>query len=787
MTTVPPSSSPLPQMLAAAVAAQPVATVAAPPPALALLQAGAQLEGIATPTSDPRVTLLATAAGDVSLRTPQPAPLPDGAKLTVEIVRATPQQLTVRFTAVDGQPLQQAVTSTARATPAPVATVVDPTPALAATPVGTTIVGTIARGPDPRVPLLATPKGDIPLRTATPLPEGARLEVEVTRTSPQQVTVRLIALNGQALQPTPAPRAAPAPVATVSSPTPALAAEPVGTRIVGTIERGPDPRVTVLATPKGDIPLRTDVSLPQGATLEVVVTRTTPEQVTVRLVAVNGQPVQQAPAPLPQTPPPPPGAPGTPPPLPQGQAWWPGGAQPVTALPTISAFVLNAPPVPEGVVPTGVTIPTLPGTTPVISPTASQATPTAQNAPQATQQPTPIFSTGADLALKITAITLPTAAPVAPAAVTIPAVASGAPPVIDVVPTVVTPAPAQPNVAATAPQIPLQAMSAPAIPIDAAAPAPGLQLPRSEGWPADVPQPPATVQTPAPAAVVTGTVIRIADGVPVVRIADADVQLNIRANLPVGTTVTLEVRTQQLTLAPPMAPAPPAALVPLSVAQPGWPALAAAVQMLQRLDPQAAQALMNAIPDGGPRTAAAMMSFAQALRTGETRQWPGDASLRALERAGPRGAHLAGQIAAEVADLGRQARDVGTEWRALPMPWQADGKIERIRLLMRETDPDAEAEKRKRGGGTRFVIDLDLSRLGPLQVDGMIKPEARNFDVMIRTKTPLPEEMQRDLAGIFATSNAAMNLVGGLTFQVVKKFPDPSTLRVSQDKSGLWV
>ena len=58
---------------------------------------------------------------------------------------------------------------------------------------------------------------------------------------------------------------------------------------------------------------------------------------------------------------------------------------------------------------------------------------------------------------------------------------------------------------------------------------------------------------------------------------------------------------------------------------------------------------------------------------------------------------------------------------------------------------------------------------------------------MIRTKTPLPEEMQRDLAGIFATSNAAMNLVGGLTFQVVKKFPDPSTLRVSQDKSGLWV
>ncbi len=203
MTTVPPSTSPLPQMPAAAAAAQPVATVAAPPPALALLQAGANIEGIATPTPDPRVTLLATAVGDVALRTPQPVPLPDGAKLTIEVVRASAQQFTVRFTAVDGQPIQQAPTP--RPASAPMATVVEPAPALVATPVGTRIVGTIERGPDPRIPLLATPKGDIPLRTATPLPEGARLEVEVARTSPQQVTVRLVALNGQPLQPS-APR-----------------------------------------------------------------------------------------------------------------------------------------------------------------------------------------------------------------------------------------------------------------------------------------------------------------------------------------------------------------------------------------------------------------------------------------------------------------------------------------------------------------------------------------------------------------------------------------------------
>jgi hypothetical protein len=161
--------------------------------------------------------------------------------------------------------------------------------------------------------------------------------------------------------------------------------------------------------------------------------------------------------------------------------------------------------------------------------------------------------------------------------------------------------------------------------------------------------------------------------------------------------------------------------------------------------------------------------------------------LRALERTGPRGAHLAAQLDAEIGELSRQVRDAGTEWRALPLPFQHEGRIERIRMVLRETDPDAEAEKRKRGGGLRFVVELDLSRLGAMQLDGMFRKDSRQLDVMIRTKAALPEAMQRDLAGIFATSNAAMNLAGSLSFQVTRKFPDPLAVPPTRDKSGLWV
>jgi hypothetical protein len=318
---------------------------------------------------------------------------------------------------------------------------------------------------------------------------------------------------------------------------------------------------------------------------------------------------------------------------------------------------------------------------------------------------------------------------------------------------------------------------------------PTLALPNRDGWPAPAPTPPTTVAPSPPQAILTGTVIFAQNGIPVVQTAEGQIQLNIRANLPVGTTVTLEVIDQQVptTAVRTSPPVPAPALLPLVTTTSGWSTLTEAIQVLQRSDPSAAAQLTSTIPDGGPRTALAVMSLVQALRTGESRQWPGDTSLRALERTGPRGAHLARQLSAEVGELSRQVREAGTEWRALPLPWQSEGRIERIRLVIRDVDSDEESGGRKGGGGTRFLVDLDLSHLGPLQLDGMFRKETRGFDMMVRTRASLPDAMRQDLAGIFANSNAAMNLVGTLSFQVVKKFPDPLAGPTGMaDKSGVW-
>ncbi len=186
------------------------------------------------------------------------------------------------------------------------------------------------------------------------------------------------------------------------------------------------------------------------------------------------------------------------------------------------------------------------------------------------------------------------------------------------------------------------------------------------------------------------------------------------------------------------------------------------------------------------------MSFMQAMRSGDLRQWPGDNNLRALERAGPRGAHLARALSGEVAQLSAQSRETAGEWRTTPVPWNANGQVEKINLITRREDgpddDDADNAAKGSGKGLRFLLDLELSRLGALQLDGMVREESKHFDMMIRSHEPLDDTTRRNLSGLFVMANESVGLKGTLTFQVTKKFADPvgSAEPLKLERDGVW-
>ena len=80
-----------------------------------------------------------------------------------------------------------------------------------------------------------------------------------------------------------------------------------------------------------------------------------------------------------------------------------------------------------------------------------------------------------------------------------------------------------------------------------------------------------------------------------------------------------------------------------------------------------------------------------------------------------------------------------------------------------EVDDDANGPDGHGARDNRFLIDLTLSRIGELQLDGLIRP--RRFDLILRTHMPLPPEMRQEIGKLFHGSLETLGMTGGVSFQ----------------------
>ncbi len=79
----------------------------------------------------------------------------------------------------------------------------------------------------------------------------------------------------------------------------------------------------------------------------------------------------------------------------------------------------------------------------------------------------------------------------------------------------------------------------------------------------------------------------------------------------------------------------------------------------------------------------------------------------------------------------------------------------------RRDDGDAPEE-------VRFLIDLDMSALGALQLDGLV--HGKRFDLMVRSHTDMPEPVRIEITRIFEEAIAATGMTGSIFFQTVSEF-----------------
>jgi hypothetical protein len=115
------------------------------------------------------------------------------------------------------------------------------------------------------------------------------------------------------------------------------------------------------------------------------------------------------------------------------------------------------------------------------------------------------------------------------------------------------------------------------------------------------------------------------------------------------------------------------------------------------------------------------------------------------------------------------------EWRVATIPYLGEYGIGNMQFGVRNHFQDINPDERRKfnltddaGRVTRFIFDIQFSELGPMQIDGLLRPRMdyqKQLDILVRTREMLPNDMRRDLRDLFSESIGAYGMNGVLTFQ----------------------
>ena len=276
-------------------------------------------------------------------------------------------------------------------------------------------------------------------------------------------------------------------------------------------------------------------------------------------------------------------------------------------------------------------------------------------------------------------------------------------------------------------------------------------------------QPVPSAPTGNQGAVITASVVQSSpEGPTLLKFGEQLLLLQAKGDFPPGTRVQFSLPTQ-------LAQAAVSDSDPL-ITGGRWGTLEETAKFLQAVNPTTAQTLMSAIPQvGAANLGTTMVFFMAALRLGDVRAWIGENTLRSLERYGNK--DLRDRLTDDFGRIAKLTDDpLPGNWRPISMPLANQGEIGLINFYIKpvndeeEQQSGGEGDENKSGNKeTRFLIDMDMSQLGPLQIDGLAQPG--QVDVILRSKTSFPLDMRQELQALFRDILDARGMQGGVTFR----------------------
>lgn len=165
---------------------------------------------------------------------------------------------------------------------------------------------------------------------------------------------------------------------------------------------------------------------------------------------------------------------------------------------------------------------------------------------------------------------------------------------------------------------------------------------------------------------------------------------------------------------------------------------------------------------------AGLMFFVAALRGGDFRNWLGRDNASWLEEHGH--AKLLAKAEGEFTTISRTFNEL-QPWQTLFFPFALAGEVHQVRMFVKRERKHKEGQKKS--DDTRFVVEVELSQMGEIQMDGFVKRHDKDiaFDLMIRTLQPMLPDVQREILQIYNHMAELTGYKGQIVFHTVKEFP----------------
>ncbi len=218
-----------------------------------------------------------------------------------------------------------------------------------------------------------------------------------------------------------------------------------------------------------------------------------------------------------------------------------------------------------------------------------------------------------------------------------------------------------------------------------------------------------------------------------------------------------------------------------------WPALQKTKKLISQeqqnttIAPNIVQQISNALTGrtagGGARLTNSLLFMMAALKQGDASSWLGPKVVQYLEQSGQKPLlNILKQDIKRFANLINHA--ARGEWQPVILPLAADDNSPLLALLIRseqhdqnDTSQDSggdDDDKEKQESPTRFILEVHLSQIGNIQLDGLIKE--KSFNLKFKSLEPLDEGLKNTIRGIFSTALDTSGYTGGVTFYELPVF-----------------